>query len=277
MVAACAHASNRGRFHLWGLDYNFEGASGWLIDKMLAARPGPDAHAALLQLKADDEEDDAQAKASGKFSDLFLASEKSEAEIARAKPSIDRDGGLDVQLTFAHLLTSYAIYREFLVDVAASDVMRAKLLKQNFMKAMRQVPVSERSNKVIVKFGDSHLFKGMNDHHNLNLGNYIAEAAEMEGQSSLHICVLGAGGTVSALTGYGQPTHIEADTTASEFTYRWMAPFVAAQVPGGWTLYDLRALRTQPLGPLDSGIRRMLDGYDLLVIVPGFTAAEMAD
>jgi hypothetical protein len=59
--------------------------------------------------------------------------------------------------------------------------------------------------------------------------------------------------------------------------YRWMEPFIAKQIPGQWTLYDLRALRYKNLGPLDSGLRRILDGYDFLVIVPEFTAAEMAD
>jgi hypothetical protein len=59
--------------------------------------------------------------------------------------------------------------------------------------------------------------------------------------------------------------------------YRWMEPFLAKQIPGQWTLYDLRALRDKHLGQLDSELRRTLDGYDFLVIVPEFTAAEMAD
>jgi hypothetical protein len=117
----------------------------------------------------------------------------------------------------------------------------------------------------------------MNDNHNLNLGNYIAEAAQMEGQSSLHICVLGAGGKTSAFTKYGQPSSIVEDTTKTDPIYRWMEPFLAQQIPGQWTLYDLRALRYRIPGPLDSGLRRVLDGYDLLVIVPELTAAEMAD
>jgi hypothetical protein len=117
----------------------------------------------------------------------------------------------------------------------------------------------------------------MNDNHNLNLGDYIAETAQMEGLTSLHISVLGAGGTVSAFRRYGQPTHIEEDSTMKDPGYRWLEPFKAALIPGQWTLYDLRALRHQNLGPLDSGIERILDGYDFLVIAPQFTAAEMAD
>jgi hypothetical protein len=277
MVANCVQASHNSAFHLWGLDYNFEGSSGWLIDQMLAANPGPEAKTALLRLKADDQRDAAAAKAATDYRALFLNSEKSEAEINEAQPAIDRDGGAEVKRMFAELTTSYRIYRKTIIDGRASDVERAKLLKTNFRDAMIRIPPPEKAGKIIVKFGDSHLYKGVNDNHNLNLGNYIAEAAQMEGQDSLHILVLGAGGKTSAFTNYGLPTHIQEDPVTTDPMYRWMEPFKAAQLPGQWTLYDLRALRYKNLGPLDSGLRRVLDGYDLLVIVPEFTAAEMAD
>jgi hypothetical protein len=148
-----------------------------------------------------------------------------------------------VKKIFAELTTSYRIYRETFRDGKASDVERAKLLKRNFRDAMSQIPPSEKAGKIIVKFGDSHLFKGVNDNHNLNLGNYIAEAAQMEGQDSLHICVLGAGGKTSVFTKYGQPTHIVEDPATTDPSYRWMEPFLATQLPGQWTLYDLRVLR----------------------------------
>jgi hypothetical protein len=277
MVADCARVSHNSAFHLWGLDYNFIGSAGWLIDRMLASNPGPDARAALLRLKIDEQGDAAAAKSNSDFRALFLNSEKSQAQIDEAQPAIDRDGGAEVRKIFAGLTTSYRIYRESFTDGRASDVARAKLLKLNFRDAMNQIPPSEKTGKIIVKFGDSHLYKGMNENHNLNLGNYIAEAAQMEGQESLHISVLGAGGETSAFSNYAQPTHIAKDTTAADPTYRWMEPFLANQIPGQWTLYDLRALRYKNLGPLDSGLRRMLDGYDLLLIVPEFTAADMAD
>ena len=275
MVANCDHVSHNSNFHLWGLDQNFEGSAGWLIDLMLAAKPGPQARMALLRLKADEQRDAAAAKAD--TSAPFLLSEKSDAEINEARPAIERDGGAEAKKIFAELTASYRIYRAFDQSNAVSNIMRAKLLKMNFRDAMNQISPPEKKGKIIVKFGDSHLYKGMNENHNLNLGDYIAETAEMEGQDSLHICVLGAGGKTSAFTKYGQPTNIQSDSAAADPSYRWMKPFLAKQIPGQWTLYDLRALRYRIPGPLDSGLRRILDGYDLLVIVPEFTAAEMAD
>lgn len=277
MAASCALASNNPGFHLWGLDYNFLGSAGWLIDRMLAASPGPQAKAALLRLKAHEQRDAMAAKATGDIRALFLCSEQSQAELNEAEPAIRRDGGAEAGKIFSEIATSYRIYRESFTSGRASDVDRAKLLKINFRDVIDRMPPTQGPGKIIVKFGDSHLYKGINDNHNLNLGNYIAERAEMEGQSSLHIIVLGAGGKVSAFSKYGQPTHVEDDPTMTAATYRWMEPFESAQLPGQWTLYDLRALRYKNLGPIDSGVRRILDGYDLLVICPEFTAAEMAD
>ena len=278
MVAACAHASHNPAFHLWGLDQPFVGSAGWLIDTMLAAKPGLEARAALLRLKTDEQQDAAEAKAGAKISALFLLSEKSEAEIEEAKPAIDHDGGAEVKRIFAELSTSYHIYRDFSQGDVDSDIERAKLLKRNFRDAMNQLTPAEKAGKIIVKFGVSHLYKGVNDAHDLNLGDYIAETSEMDGQGSVNICVLGAGGTVSAFGKYGQPTHTEEDPPKKDRALlRWMEPFKAAALPGQWTLYDLRALRYKIPGPLDSEVRRILDGYDFLVIVPKFTAAEMAD
>lgn len=278
MVAACLHASHNPSFHLWGLDQNFLGSAGWLIHTMLAAKPGPEARAALLHLKADEQQDVADAKAGAKYSALFLSSEKSEREINQAKPAIDQDGGPEVKIIFAELSASYHIYRDFSQDDVNSNVERAKLLKSNFRDAMNQLAPSEKAGKIIVKFGASHLYKGVNDLHNLNLGDYIAETAEMDGQGSVNICVLGAGGMVSAFGKYGQPTHTEEDPPMKyRNLLRWMEPFKAAALPGQWTLYDLRALRYTIPRPIDSEIERMLEGYDFLVIVPKFTPAEMAD
>lgn len=271
MVANCVQASHNPAFHLWGLDQNFIGSAGWLMDLMLAANPGPEAKAALLRLKADEQRDAATAKTNADASALFLLSAKSEAEMNEALPAIHRDGGAEAERIFANLTASYHIYQEH------SDVTRAKLLKVNFRDAMNQIPPSDRAGKIIVKFGEWHLYKGMNPIHNLNLGNYIAETAEMEGQGLVNICILGTDGTESAFSQYGKPTHIEEVATTKDTMYRWMEPFKAAELPGQWTLYDLRALRYKHLGQLDSELRRILDGYDFLVIVPEFTAAEMAD
>jgi hypothetical protein len=247
MVANCVQDSNNPSFHLWGLDQNFIGSAGWLIDRMLAAKPGPKARVALLRLKADERRDAAAARANADTSALFLLSQNSDAEINEAQPAIDRDGGTEVKTTFAELASSYQLYRAYGQGYWVNDVMRAKFLRTNFRDAMNQIPPSVKTGKIIVKFGD------------------------------WHICILSAAGKQSAFSKYGQPYQIQANPATTDPLYRWMKPFLDKQIPNQWTLYDLRALRYQHLGALDSEVRRILDGYDFLVIVPSFTAAEMAD
>jgi hypothetical protein len=142
---------------------------------------------------------------------------------------------------------------------------------------MNQIPPTEKDGKVIVKFGDWHLYKGINPIHHRDLGNYIAEAVDVDGRDSLHISVLGARGKRSAFSKYGQPTTVQAFISTEDRWTRWMEPFLAKQIPGQWTLFDLRALRFQRLGKIDPDIERMIEGYDFLVVIPEETPAEMAD
>jgi hypothetical protein len=276
LVANCAQASHNSHFHLWGLDQNFVGSAGWLLDLMLAAHHGSASNEALLRLKTDEQRDAAEAKAGGNPAALFMLSEKSDAELKEAAPAIDRDGGPEVKKIFQELVSSHDIYeRQF--HGGDANIERARLLKQNFRDAMNQLSPAEKDGKVIVKFGDWHLYRGVNPLHHRDLGNYIAEAADVSGRDSLHICILGAAGKRRAFSGYGQPFQVQAFTQAQDRWYRWMEPFIAKQIPGQWTLYDLRALRFQNLGQLDPDIERMIEGYDFLVVVPELTPADMTD
>ena len=50
-------------------------------------------------------------------------------------------------------------------------------------------------------------------------------------------------------------------------------PSPGNQVASGWTLYDLRKLRFHHMGNVSADLQRMIDGYDLLVIIPELTPA----
>src|SRR5579864_1435801 len=52
LAAHCAAASARQDFQIWGLDQEFVGSAGWIVDRMLAANSGPTARAATLKLQA---------------------------------------------------------------------------------------------------------------------------------------------------------------------------------------------------------------------------------
>jgi hypothetical protein len=85
LVAHCARVSDNPKFQLWGLDQNFLGSAGWLIDQMLAKHPGPAADAELIHLKLEEQADAVHARQTGSYNDLFMIA-VSDEELRRALP-----------------------------------------------------------------------------------------------------------------------------------------------------------------------------------------------
>ncbi len=111
------------------------------------------------------------------------------------------------------------------------NLMRARLLKQNFRMAVQSLPPMEQNKKIIVKFGEWHLYRGFNQLHHLDLGNYIAECADVDGKHSLSIRVLGAKGVHRSHGKFGQPSTTGRFSSIDDRWDRWMAPVIADQAP----------------------------------------------
>jgi hypothetical protein len=275
LVAHCAEAAHTSTFHLWGLDQPFLGSSGWLLDQMLAAHPGPEAAAVLTRLKLEEQQDAARAQETGDPFKLFLVS-VSEAELTHAAEILRRDGNPAANALMQELLESRELYRKNIQGHAAeSNDERARMLKRNLQRDLELA--GNRPQKILFKFGDSHLYKGFNDIHQRDLGNYIAEMADAQGVKSLHICVLGAKGVHRLYGGYNRPGRLEPFALGEKDFYPWMKPLVDGRLPNAWTVYDLRKLRFQPLGPVDPDLDRFIYAYDLLVIAPELTPADPID
>jgi hypothetical protein len=242
---------------------------------MLAAHPGPSAKAALIKLGLLAQQDSAQALSAAQYAHLFLMSGSSDQALLGAAPAIERDGGPAVQKMFHELVLSHEIYS---VQGGGEDgnFLRARLLEQNFRMAVQSLPLREQNKKIIIKFGEWHLYKGFNPLHHLDLGNYIAEQADVDGKHALSICVLGAKGVHRAYGKYGQQSTTESFSSIDDRWYHWMAPLIQGQLPNSWTLYDLRKLRFQDLVGIDTDLARVIDGYDLLVIIPELTPADLS-
>jgi hypothetical protein len=274
LVAHCAEVAHAPHFRLWGLDQEFLGSAGWLLDQILATHPGSSATAVITRLKGEEQQDAVHAKATGDPSKLFMFAAP-DSELAEAAAVLRREGDAQANVLFGELIESREIYLKNMQGSPESNSQRARLLKSNFRHDMEKAATGDRPQKVLVKFGDWHLYKGINPLHQRDLGNYIAEMADGQGSSSLHICVLGAKGTHREFTGYDQPTKLEKFVMDEDPDYRWLKPAIDNQVPNAWTLYDLRKLRFAKLGPVDPGMERMIYGYDLLVIVPELTPADL--
>jgi hypothetical protein len=271
LAAHCAQVAKVPNFHFWGLDQEFIGSGGWLLELTLATHPGPAATAALTRLNGEEHRDAVRAKETGDPSKLFMFA-ATDSELAEVTAVLQREGNAAANAIFRELVESREIYLKNMQGSPDSNSQRARLLKDNFRRDMEQA--GDRPQKVLVKFGDWHLYKGFNPLHQRDLGNYIAEMADGLGSSSLHICVLGAKGTHRLFTGYDSPTKLEKFVMNEDPDYRWLKPAIDNQIPTAWTLYDLRKLRFAKLGEVDPDMERMIYGYDLLVIVPELTPAD---
>jgi hypothetical protein len=272
LVEHCAGASHDPKFQLWGLDQELMGSAGWLLDQILATRPGRAATAVLTRMKTEEQKDLAAAKETGDPTKVFLFAAP-DSELSEGAAVLKREGNAAAIELFHELIESHEIYLKNMQGLPESNSQRARLLKQNFRRDFEAASNAQRQ-RVLLKFGDWHLYKGINPLHQRDLGSYIAEMADGQGASSLHICILGAMGTHATYGGYNRPMKLEPFVMAEDDDYHWLKPVVDAQLPNAWTLYDLRALRFQKLGAVDPGMEGVIYGYDLLVIVPEFTPAH---
>jgi hypothetical protein len=273
LAAHCAQVSNRSDFHLWGLDQDFIGSAGWVLDQIVATHPGGAAMAALTRLRGEEQAAAARAKETGDSRELFMFTAP-ESELSKLGVVLQRDGNPKAQALFRELIESREIYLMNMQASYESNNQRARLLKRNFRQDLDRATADGGPQRVLVKFGDWHLYKGYNPLHQRDLGNYIAEIADGQGGTSLHICILGAKGTRRVSEGYGRPTNLKKFVTDEDDSYRWLKPAIDGQGSGSWTLYDLRRLRFQKLGPVDADMERLIYGYDLLIIIPESTPAD---
>ena len=254
---------------LIGLDQEFIGSAGMVLDAILATKLNKDARKAVESIRAAERTAADQAAVSGNPASLLLLSASAQQmETVRAALAIG--GDKRAQKLFSRLVDSATIYRWNNAGGQEGNAIRAKLMKTNLR---RNMPVK---GKVVTRLGAVHLYKGVNPLKERDLGNWIAETMDGDGKpASLHILVVGAKGTQAAFGGYSRPFRSEQFDAASSKNARWLAPALGGQAPegAGWTLFDLRRLRNRQLTEVSSEWARAIDGYDMLLIIPQVTAS----
>lgn len=274
MAGDCAAAAGP-KFKLWGLDQEFLGSSGHLLEEMLASKPGPLARAALTGLAAQDRKATAAALASGSPFDLFLLS-ATQDDLDRAAAAVARDGGARVRHLFGLLTESRAIYQASRSGQGDANGRRARLMKRTFAARLAENPDA----RVLMKFGANHAYKSLNPLDQRDLGAYVAERAEGEGVSALHIIVLGARGSHGGYGGVGRPSVVRSFDMMDDKDPDWRKDAALAKAadaaPGSWMLVDLRTLRTKPLlASAPPQWRELALGYDIAILAPTFTASSV--
>jgi hypothetical protein len=271
MAGDCAAAAGP-KFQFWGLDQEFLGSSGPLLQEMLASKPGPLARAALTALAEKDHKATATALASGSPFDLFLLS-AAQDDLDQEAAAITRDGGARVRYLFGLFTETRAIYQASKARKGDPNGRRARLMKRTLATQLAVHPGA----RLLLKFGANHAYKSINPLNQRDLGAYVAERAEGEGVSALHIIVLGAKGSEAGYAGVGRPTAVRSFDIKDEAP-DWRKDITLARpagtAPGSWMLVDLRKLRNEGLASAPQEWRDLALGYDIAILAPTLSATS---
>ncbi len=275
MSADCAREAGDA-FQLWGLDQEFFGASGFMLEEMAAAAQGPAAKEAIARLRELDRRSTAGAVSSGSPGKLLIYT-IGDAQMSAARTAIVKDGGSRALQLFDELAETRAIFLASSSGIGDPNGRRARLIKRTMSSYLRGVPANSR---VLVKFGDVHVAKGFNSLRQRDLGNFVTEYAEGRGASSLHILVMGKEGSLGAYNGFGRQVKVEPYTPIADGDYPWFASALAGRprqaASSDWILLDLRQLRDIPAQEIPAAWRQLVLRYDLVAIAPKLTPAFLA-
>jgi len=273
MLANCEKAAGPQGMTIWGIDQELMGASGFLLDKILATKPEPATKAAVEALLKENSDDLATASKTGNPGELFMMKAKQET-LDAARDLLKKEGNAEAQQLFSSLLVSRDIYQKNMAgSYYASNRQRAQLMKSIFAPlSAAAMQKAGAPPKMFFKFGGWHMYRGLNPIHSSEIGNLVNEFAEEHGLKSLHILIVGVKGEQSHFAGIGKPYQAApldlANDKNSEFSF--IGPFLANQVENQWTIFDLRALREKfsSYGKIDPELERLTFGMDFVVLIP---------
>lgn len=270
-LRACREAMGPSRFAVWGLDQELMGSSGVILADLSVAVASKQrgANEVLEQLIAEDARDFAKAMKTGSPGDMSMVN-FDEQELQTLRDQLAAEN-VNVQ-ELDELIASERIYREDMAGLRQSNLDRAELQKNHFIEYDRAAfNATGVHPKVVVKMGAYHLFEGTSMLGDRELGNFLVEYAALQGKRALNILVLGVKGKQLAFAGMGQPyAAVPLDLLHDKRAdFGFMSPFFKG-LGTDPVLYDLRALRgaLAHSGIESINLERVIDGYDLLVVMP---------
>jgi erythromycin esterase-like protein len=281
LAAHCAASSHDPHFALWGLDQEFLGSAGTLLQSMAATNPGPLSRAAIASAQAKERTAAALATSRRDFNKLFLPA-STDTDIQALQSAVDADGTAATRDLLNEFTLSRKIYRLFRQSGSDSNLVRDQLLKQHFLADYLPFKQQTPSPRILFKFGDNHTGKGFDENHQLNLGDFIAEVAAGEQAQSLHLLVFGAHGMhYDSSAGYGQPLGHKPFVMSDYPDYKWLALATSNLIPADpadpgtqLTLFDLRQLRYRGID-LPRQWEDAIYSYDLLILIPQLSVASL--
>lgn len=155
----------------------------------------------------------------------------------------------------------------------ASNARRAALLRRNFLAHWSAHRNAARPPRVLLKYGATHVVRGLTQVGTFDTGSLIAELAAARGERSFHLLVLPGNDSRTAVF------------DPSAFTYKPSAPKDMYQKGLGWiideawpdafTLFDTHQLRPAVYSArsADPELVRAVYGFDAVLVMSGSTAS----
>ncbi|NOT34572.1 MAG: hypothetical protein HOP12_10420 [Candidatus Eisenbacteria bacterium] len=260
---------------LWGVDYEVFADRAMLrrLDELATSAA---AHAVIARALSQAEAG-VRANLAGDPSQLYLWNTP-DADYEALRRAIAPARGSEADRVLEQMEISTRINRAYLEGRGYdSNLERSQLMKRNFMNYYRAAQAAgERAPRVFLKLGANHVQRGRTETQVHDLGSLVADLAEAEGGSSFTLLVVGGAGTEQAAFNIGKLHYDPVPNRTNEES--WAVPFHAAALPTGWTLFDLRAVRSRIRGREFTGLsesaRRVLYGYDAMLILGGSGASR---
>ncbi|NIJ53365.1 hypothetical protein [Dyadobacter arcticus] len=150
--------------------------------------------------------------------------------------------------------------------------LRIQLMKEQLMQEYE----NWADKKSLFKYGAIHMPKGQSLMDIYDLGNLINNVADSRFQKSLHIMIIGKSGSqASPFEGFpASPIDQESDDLKT------LKPFFKIESGENWQCFDLGSMNVEmkkaKINPQSTRMSQILEGYDLLVIIPTATPAKFA-
>jgi hypothetical protein len=169
--------------------------------------------------------------------------------------------------------TSYAIYK------TQAHQTRINLMKQNLLQALLpyQTPSGLVAPKMLFKFGSNHLARGLSQSVKgefYDVGNLVQNLADVAGQRSLHLYVIGKQGQQAESDNPYFPARRVGKYAIENVG---LQVFVDQATGPEWVVIDLRpARRAITTGKLlvNQFVQRSILGYDYLIVIPETKASR---
>ena len=268
---AAARAAVPGRQPLlWGFDYEV-GADRHLIALLMAKRKPAAAATALAALQA------ASSASWARYHETrnpqYIYSFSGDPALVRAVRHAWPRPDAEAQAMLATLEETFEINRLWVAGRGFdSNVRRAAFLRGNFLRYWAQAR-RRQTPRVFMKFGASHMIRGLNPTDTFDIGALAPEVAAIEGGKSFHLLVLA--GPDSDTSNFDPQAYTFRPGRREQ--YQGGMELIARQAwPDAFTLFDtapLRPIARSNARDLHPELARAIHGFDAILVMSGSTPA----